>query len=89
MLKWQRTENRDPRQLLLAGQRSMKKLLGWEPSTPLEAGLHAAAGYFRERLAGARHDERGAAARTQATRAAAETAKPTPKAIQSHPNIFQ
>jgi hypothetical protein len=25
-----RTENRDPRQLLLAGQRSMKKLFGWE-----------------------------------------------------------
>jgi UDP-glucuronate decarboxylase len=44
-----------------------RTLLGWEPSTPLEAGLLVAAGYFRERLASARHDGRGAAARTQAT----------------------
>lgn len=43
-----------------------RALLGWEPSTPLEAGLRAAAGYFRARLAGARHDGRGAPALTQA-----------------------
>jgi UDP-glucuronate decarboxylase len=43
-----------------------RALLGWEPSTPLEAGLRAVVGYFRERLAAARHDGSGAAARTQA-----------------------
>jgi UDP-glucuronate decarboxylase len=48
-----------------------RALLGWEPSTPLERGLRAAAGYFRERLASTRHNARGEAAGARA--AASET----------------